>query len=249
MRTCPRPIIFDEAPTIPGNAALDEYESVEGLSGSRFNDILTGVEYAGRRACADDRRRHRRRRLHRQRLSKEGIAAHLRPGGGAGNALRRSTRGGSAIVYSAGDIILGGDGSDTIMGLAGDDIIDGDKWLERAHRCLRHRRRKRARQSRSYKAMTELLAAACSTAPINPGQSKIVREINRTRRLATSTLPSSKARGANMRSRPRRMGKSSSRTPSKTSSMARIVSATSKRFSSSPATRSTSSSAHPAMMF
>ena len=35
----------------------------------------------------------------------------------------------SAIVYSAGDIILGGDGSDTIMGRGGDDIIDGDKWL------------------------------------------------------------------------------------------------------------------------
>src|SRR3546814_18133360 len=31
--------------------------------------------------------------------------------------------------YNAGDIILGGDGSDTIRGNAGDDIIDGDKWL------------------------------------------------------------------------------------------------------------------------
>src|SRR5690606_30418049 len=36
------PIIFDEAPTPPPNAALDEFESVEGLSGSRWNDILSG---------------------------------------------------------------------------------------------------------------------------------------------------------------------------------------------------------------
>ena len=31
--------------------------------------------------------------------------------------------------FNAGDIILGGDGSDRIQGNAGDDIIDGDKWL------------------------------------------------------------------------------------------------------------------------
>ena len=37
-----RPIMFDEAPTPPPNASLDEYEAVEGLSGSRFNDVLTG---------------------------------------------------------------------------------------------------------------------------------------------------------------------------------------------------------------
>src|SRR5262249_29477177 len=29
-----------------------------------------------------------------------------------------------------GDIILGGDGSDTIQGNGGNDIIDGDKWLD-----------------------------------------------------------------------------------------------------------------------
>ena len=29
------PIVFDEAPTLPQNAALDEFESIEGLSGTR----------------------------------------------------------------------------------------------------------------------------------------------------------------------------------------------------------------------
>ena len=36
------PIIFDEAPTLPQNAALDEFESMEGLSGTKFNDVLKG---------------------------------------------------------------------------------------------------------------------------------------------------------------------------------------------------------------
>ena len=38
--------------------------------------------------------------------------------------------GAGVTAYSAGEIILGGDGSDTIMGRGGDDIIDGDKWLD-----------------------------------------------------------------------------------------------------------------------
>src|SRR5262249_48845398 len=31
--------------------------------------------------------------------------------------------------FGAGNIILGGDGSDLITGNGGDDLIDGDKWL------------------------------------------------------------------------------------------------------------------------
>src|SRR3712207_8098111 len=38
------PIVFDESPTLPQNAALDEYASMEGLSGSRFNDVLSGSD-------------------------------------------------------------------------------------------------------------------------------------------------------------------------------------------------------------
>ena len=39
-----RGIVFDEIPTPPQNGTLDAYESVEGLSGSRFNDVLTGSD-------------------------------------------------------------------------------------------------------------------------------------------------------------------------------------------------------------
>ena len=31
--------------------------------------------------------------------------------------------------FGAGNIILGGDGSDIIEGRGGDDLIDGDAWL------------------------------------------------------------------------------------------------------------------------
>ena len=38
------PIIFDESPTLPQNAALDEFESIEGLSGTKYNDTLAGAD-------------------------------------------------------------------------------------------------------------------------------------------------------------------------------------------------------------
>ncbi|MGH3366732.1 MAG: fibronectin type III domain-containing protein, partial [Nocardioidaceae bacterium] len=39
--------------------------------------------------------------------------------------------GGAAVTsFDAGNIILGGDGSDTLEGRGGDDILDGDRWLD-----------------------------------------------------------------------------------------------------------------------
>ncbi|RYZ03110.1 MAG: hypothetical protein EON61_15580, partial [Alphaproteobacteria bacterium] len=113
------PIVFDEAPTLPQNTALDEFESVQGLSGTRFNDVLSG--------------------------SNEDAASllPLSQGGGTGylgsaldaqgiamiNGLQ-AVVGAGVTSFAAGDIILGGDGSDIIQGNGGDDIIDGDKWLD-----------------------------------------------------------------------------------------------------------------------
>ena len=41
----------------------------------------------------------------------------------------RDLLGAGVTSFSAGDIVLGGAGNDTIEGRGGDDIIDGDKWL------------------------------------------------------------------------------------------------------------------------
>ena len=70
-----------------------------------------------------------------------------RDGGGrrAGHGAARSR----ARVWGEGDILLGGDGSDTITGRGGDDIIDGDRALRSASASAPTRRtRPRDRQRR-----------------------------------------------------------------------------------------------------
>src|SRR5690606_7304788 len=117
-----RGIVFDENPTPPPNGTQDAYEGVEGLSGSRFNDILSGsdVTAAERAPFNPD-----------PLLSgSEGFTgSNLDAAGIARIAGLQAVLGAGVTSYNAGDIILGGDGSDLIRGNGGDDIIDGDKWL------------------------------------------------------------------------------------------------------------------------
>jgi Ca2+-binding RTX toxin-like protein len=171
------PIIFDEAPTPPANAALDEFESMEGLSGSRFNDVLKGSE-----TLAEER-------LPAAQGGSEGVAGSaLDAQGIALIAGLQDVLGAGVTSFIAGDIILGGDGSDRIQGNGGDDIIDGDKWLNV---------RISIRQNIGPNGGTgaEIASANGMTAPvtlngvtkplsawvlegvINPGQLAIVREI------------------------------------------------------------------------
>ncbi len=100
-----------------GDALRDRFDLVEALSGWDQRR-----RPAGRRP---QRGRHRRagRRADRQRprAQRRRHRPHRRP---AGRARARASR-----SFNAGNIILGGDGSDTIEGRGGDDLIDGDKWL------------------------------------------------------------------------------------------------------------------------
>jgi Ca2+-binding RTX toxin-like protein len=159
------PIVFDESPVLPENAALDEYESVEGLSGTRFNDILHGTD--------ED-------------------ATTLLPTaqGGTGGGYRGSyldadgialinglqaVLGAGVTSFGAGDIILGGDGNDTITGGGGNDIIDGDKWLN-VRISVRQNVNGTGPEIETHNSMTTL-AAKMFSGQINPGQLVIVREI------------------------------------------------------------------------
>ena len=117
------PIVFDEAPTLPQNAALDEYESVEGLSGTKFNDVLKGSN-----TLAEERLPFN--ATNPALSGTEGYQGSFLDAQGIAliNGLQ-GVLGAGVNFFNAGDIILGGDGSDRIQGNAGDDIIDGDKWL------------------------------------------------------------------------------------------------------------------------
>lgn len=81
------------------------------------------------------------------------------------------------VIFStatAGDILLGGGGNDVIKGLAGDDIIDGDRWLN--VRILVTPKEGDGWAAFSVDSMTEI-AARMVAGEINPGQLSIVREI------------------------------------------------------------------------
>ncbi|MDR6631554.1 Ca2+-binding RTX toxin-like protein [Phyllobacterium sp. 1468] len=160
------PIIFDEAPTLPQNAALDEYESMEGLSGTRFNDVLKGTNdvAADRAPLLEGGTTGYRGSV----LDAQGIA--LIQG-------LQAVLGAGVTTFDRGDIILGGDGSDAITGNAGDDIIDGDKYLDvqiavYAAGDTEHTGTPIA----VHKSMTTL-AASMFNGSINPGQLGILRTI------------------------------------------------------------------------
>lgn len=159
------PIVFDEAPVLPENAALDEYESVEGLSGTRFNDVLAGTEDV----AAD-----------RAPLSQGGTTGYLGSGLDAqGIALVNGLQallGAGVTFFDGGDIILGGDGSDRIIGNAGDDIIDGDKWLDVQIGVYAANDPEHTGTPVLHNSMTTL-AASMFNGSINPGQLAIVRTI------------------------------------------------------------------------
>ncbi|WP_455918967.1 peroxidase family protein [Ensifer canadensis] len=159
------PIVFDEAPVLPENAALDEYESMEGLSGTRFNDVLAGTEDV----AAD-----------RAPLTQGGTTGYLGSALDAeGIALVNGLQallGAGVTSFDGGDIILGGDGSDRIIGNAGDDIIDGDKWLDVQIGVYAANDPEHTGTPVLHNSMTTL-AAAMFNGTINPGQLAIVRTI------------------------------------------------------------------------
>ena len=176
-----RGIVFDENPTPPANGTLDAYEAVEGLSGSKYNDNLTGAD-----TIADERRPFNSNPdlsgsegYGGSRLTKAGVEliAGLQQVLGLTNA-QMAALAASSVVYDAGEIILGGDGSDTIMGRAGDDIIDGDKWLDVqiGVYALDAQGQRIGEPLALHNSMTTL-ANAMFNGSINPGQLAIVRTI------------------------------------------------------------------------
>lgn len=151
-------LAFDEAPIPPANAALDVYDAVEGLAGSRFNDQLRGSDVD---------------------------AATIGAEGFLGSAMDaqsialvsglQEVVGIGASSFGAGNIILGGGGSDIMEGRGGDDIIDGDKWLN-VRISVRANTDGTGAEIATADSMTQLVTRMFN-GTFNAGQLQIVREI------------------------------------------------------------------------
>ena len=117
-----------EPPVTPSaSGILDRFADVEGLSGSAFSDVLRGddadaaeINIPGTLNSA---------------LTNVGLVDGLQE-------VLDDLLGAGVTSFGAGNIILGGDGSDIIEGRGGDDLIDGDRCAQRA------RQRARSEQSR-----------------------------------------------------------------------------------------------------
>ncbi len=147
---------FNAAPVTPSSTAiLARFADVEGLSGSRFSDILRGDDVD---------------------------AATILTAGAQGSVLTnialidglQEFLGAGVTSFGAGNIIFGGDGSDLIEGRGGDDLIDGDLWLN-VRISVRDANNPNV-EIRSVDSMKDLIPDMMSGA-INPGQLQIVREI------------------------------------------------------------------------
>ena len=85
--------------------------------------------------------------------------------------------GAGVTSYIAGDIILGGDGSDTIKGMDGDDIIDGDKWLDVQIGVFAAANTAHTGAALELHNSMKTLVNRMFSGEINPGQLEIVRTI------------------------------------------------------------------------
>jgi Ca2+-binding RTX toxin-like protein len=149
---------FFDVPPVPGSgaSALVRFDIMEGLSGSAHGDFLRGDN--------ED-------------------AASLPTAGANGSVLTNISLingladllAAGATFYDGGNIILGGSGSDLIEGRGGDDILDGDKWLN-VRISVRANSDGTGPEIASFDSM-EPMVPFMLNGTYNPGQLVIVREI------------------------------------------------------------------------
>ncbi|MBQ0823847.1 cadherin-like domain-containing protein [Microvirga sp. HBU67558] len=193
----------------------DRFDLVEGLSGWKHNDILTGrVAAVNTRAEATGTAAIPGPNSPLESFSNDLLQKNVSLINGLAELVAHRTRipvvdaqgnpvldkdGNPELIVldtsQAADIILGGGGSDTIKGFAGDDIIDGDKWLNVRIRIVKDGVAYTAdgmtgkvylESQYAYGAPVanaaaqfggKTLDALMLSATLNPGQLSIVREI------------------------------------------------------------------------
>jgi|CXWL01.1.fsa_nt_gi Ca2+-binding RTX toxin-like protein len=158
-------------PTDQQDILRNRYDQVEAASGWNFNDVIKGDDRTGAALDAGETPGQNETTLFMHELTQAGInrIAGLRALGNWATSTNPDE-----IVYTGGNILIGGGGSDVIEGRGGDDIIDGDAWLN--VRLLVTPRAGQAWNAFSVDSLVEI-SARILTGEITAAQLTIVREI------------------------------------------------------------------------
>ncbi|MDZ4090979.1 MAG: peroxidase family protein [Arthrobacter sp.] len=140
------------------NALKDRFLLVEALSGWDKDDVLRGDDEVPSVPNTE---------VNVDGLSNELDAAGIARINGLADLLPAG-----ATTFGAGNIIIGGSGSDEIWGNGADDIIDGDKWLNVRLSVVDGQ----GQETRTVTTLTELQADIMA-GNVDPGNVRIVREI------------------------------------------------------------------------
>ncbi|WP_261620494.1 peroxidase family protein [Pseudarthrobacter equi] len=140
------------------NALKDRFLLVEALSGWDKDDVLRGDDEVPSVPNTE--------------VNVEGLTNELDAAGIARISGLAALLPPGATTFGAGNIIIGGSGSDEIWGNGADDIIDGDKWLN----VRLSVRDAQGTEIRTATSLTELQADIMA-GNIDPGNVHIVREI------------------------------------------------------------------------
>ncbi|UTW07477.1 peroxidase family protein [Pseudomonas benzenivorans] len=156
---------FNEVILPPSNgSSLARFESTEGLSGSAHSDILLGDDFDAAMIAASGFRGSVLTNI----SLVEGLQGFL-------DGMLGTPTIPTVTSFGAGNIILGGDGSDLLQGNGGDDLIDGDLWMN-VRISVRENSDGTGAEIGSANSMAELVDDVFAGI-INPGQLVIVREI------------------------------------------------------------------------
>ncbi|MFO1171797.1 MAG: peroxidase family protein [Hyphomicrobiaceae bacterium] len=108
----------------------NRFDKVEAMSGSRLADILVGDERASPAGPVDPNLPANEATLDGDQLDREGVLRIRGLAGVLGTTEAAVTAlAAKSVVFDAGNILIGGDGSDRIQGNGGNDLIDGDAHL------------------------------------------------------------------------------------------------------------------------
>ena len=159
---------LNEPPVAASPASiLDRFAEVEGLSGSRFADYLRGSEADANVIATFNAKT--------SALDAAGIARVAGLQALLDHAFSIPTGGVHVTGFGTGNIILGGDGSDIILPRGGDDVVDGDAWLN-VRVSVRANKDGSGGEIASYDSLAPLIPLMLN-GTYNPGQLVAVREI------------------------------------------------------------------------